>query len=197
MKYSVEPLLLEQQDHLKAGDLLVIRTNGSVSLVGRAALVPKEGFDAPHYFASYLLRLRPVLAEPVASWIGLWLASPYARRAIEKLAASSAGQHNIGLSALLRLSLPLPPVDEQGQILDVVRLRLDGVVNHESALERGVALATAQRQNILRAAFSGQLVPQDPNDEPASVLLERIRAQRAAAPAKQSARRGSAAKMRA
>jgi type I restriction enzyme S subunit len=39
----------------------------------------------------------------------------------------------------------------------------------------------AQRQVILRAAFSGQLVPQDPNDEPASVLLERIRAQRQAA----------------
>ena len=40
--------------------------------------------------------------------------------------------------------------------------------------------STAQRQNILRAAFSGQLVPQDPADEPASVLLERIRAERAA-----------------
>jgi type I restriction enzyme S subunit len=40
--------------------------------------------------------------------------------------------------------------------------------------------SAAQRQNILRAAFAGQLVPQDPNDEPASVLLERIRAERAA-----------------
>ena len=39
--------------------------------------------------------------------------------------------------------------------------------------------AAAQRQNILRAAFSGQLIPQDPGDEPASVLLERIRAERA------------------
>ena len=41
-------------------------------------------------------------------------------------------------------------------------------------------MASAQRQNILRAAFSGQLVPQDPADEPASVLLARIREQRAA-----------------
>ncbi|HNM44236.1 MAG TPA: restriction endonuclease, partial [Plasticicumulans sp.] len=50
----------------------------------------------------------------------------------------------------------------------------------EQAVELALKQTAAQRQNILRAAFSGQLVPQDPNDEPASVLLERIRAERAA-----------------
>lgn len=49
-----------------------------------------------------------------------------------------------------------------------------------TAIERSLKQSTAQRQNILRAAFAGQLVPQDPNDEPASVLLQRIRAERAA-----------------
>lgn len=53
----------------------------------------------------------------------------------------------------------------------------------------------AQRQNILRAAFCGQLVPQDPNDEPASVLLERIRAQRSASADKPAARRPRKAKI--
>ncbi|MDZ7622158.1 MAG: hypothetical protein U5O69_07170 [Candidatus Competibacteraceae bacterium] len=48
------------------------------------------------------------------------------------------------------------------------------------AIEYGLKQSSAQRQNILKAAFSGQLVPQDPNDEPASVLLERIRAERVA-----------------
>ena len=48
----------------------------------------------------------------------------------------------------------------------------------ERAIEMRLKQSTAQRQNILRAAFSGQLVPQDPNDEPASVLLERIRTER-------------------
>lgn len=47
-------------------------------------------------------------------------------------------------------------------------------------VEKALKQAAAQRQNILRAAFSGQLVPQDPTDEPAGVLLERIRAERAA-----------------
>jgi len=54
---------------------------------------------------------------------------------------------------------------------------------------------TAQRQNILRAAFSGQLVPQDPNDEPASVLLERLRAQRGASGDKPATRRPRKAKI--
>ncbi len=53
-------------------------------------------------------------------------------------------------------------------------------VTQLTAIEQALKQSTAQRQNILRAAFTGQLVPQDPNDEPASVLLARIRAERAA-----------------
>ena len=48
------------------------------------------------------------------------------------------------------------------------------------SVELALKQSSAQRQNILKAAFSGQLVPQDPNDEPANVLMERIRAERAA-----------------
>ena len=50
----------------------------------------------------------------------------------------------------------------------------------ELPIEHSLRQSAAQRQNILRAAFAGELVPQDPSDEPASVLLERIRAERAA-----------------
>lgn len=63
----------------------------------------------------------------------------------------------------------------------------------ESNTNLSLKQSTAQRQNILRAAFAGQLVPQDPNDEPASALLARIRAERAAqAPARKP--RGHSAK---
>ncbi len=58
----------------------------------------------------------------------------------------------------------------------------------------GLKQASAQRQNILKAAFSGRLVPQDPNDEPASMLLERIRAERAARAAGRATTRGRKAK---
>ncbi len=58
--------------------------------------------------------------------------------------------------------------------------QLSNVAEQEKATKISLKQSTAQRKNILKAAFSGQLVPQDPNDEPASVLLERIRAERAA-----------------
>ena len=58
-------------------------------------------------------------------------------------------------------------------------------------MEFSIKQAAAQRQNILRAAFSGQLVAQDPHDEPASALLERIRAERAAQGAQPRKRRAA------
>jgi type I restriction enzyme S subunit len=66
-------------------------------------------------------------------------------------------------------------------LLAQLELQIEQIIQQEQAIELGIKQSTAQRQNILRAAFAGQLVPQDPNDEPASVLLERIRAERAAA----------------
>ena len=60
------------------------------------------------------------------------------------------------------------------------RQALNGAREQDQAIEYGLKQSSAQRQNILKAAFSGQLVPQDPNDEPANVLMERIRAERAA-----------------
>ena len=76
--------------------------------------------------------------------------------------------------------IALPPIREQERILEEYVVALNS--NEEMAASIAISLqqSTAQRQNILRAAFSGQLVPQDPHDEPASVLLERIRAERAA-----------------
>ena len=69
---------------------------------------------------------------------------------------------------------------QQERILEEYVVALNS--NEEMAASIAISLqqSTAQRQNILRAAFSGQLVPQDPHDEPASALLERIRAERAA-----------------
>ena len=77
-------------------------------------------------------------------------------------------------------SFPLPPLGEQSEIVVSVAARLKENDDISEAIELALKQSAAQRQNILKAAFSGQLVPQDPSDEPASELLARIRAERAA-----------------
>ena len=86
--------------------------------------------------------------------------------------------------------LPMPPLVEQEQIVSVVEEQFSSCDNFEDVIERRLEYAQALRQSILKAAFAGKLVPQDPNDEPASVLLERIRAERAARPKPARGRRG-------
>lgn len=86
------------------------------------------------------------------------------------------------------LCVPLPPIDEQLEIICLLTLQLESTFEQEKSIHKSLKQAAAQRQNILRAAFAGQLVPQDPNDEPASVLLERIRAERASQASTKKAR---------
>ena len=76
------------------------------------------------------------------------------------------------------LVVPLPPLAEQRRIVAEVERRLSVVQQAEAAVEASMIRAKRLHQSILKQAFSGKLVPQDPNDEPASVLLERIRAER-------------------
>ena len=75
--------------------------------------------------------------------------------------------------------LPIPPASEQERIAAELDRRLSVVANLEGCVDQAIARADRLRQAILKRAFEGKLVPQDPNNEPASVLLERIRAKRA------------------
>ena len=93
--------------------------------------------------------------------------------------ASGGVQPNLNLQIVKSIAVPLPPADEQVEVARVLEMQLEQVEQQVAAVAHGLKQSAAQRKNILQAAFSGRLVPQDPNDEPASVLLARIRAERA------------------
>ena len=119
--------------------------------------------------------------EVPPEFVYFWLWSRY-----DETRRGSSGNNQPALNKSLVRAMPVPiaPVDEMREIAERLGVQFASIEMQEREIDLLLRMAAAQRQNILRAAFSGQLVPQDPNDEPASVLLERIRAERqASAPA--------------
>ena len=102
------------------------------------------------------------------------------REGLERFAPATA-QKNLNLKVLSDLAVPLPPIAEQHRIVAEVERLLSVTNQTETTVEANLTRAERLRQSILKQAFSGKLVPQGRNDEPASALLERIRAEREAA----------------
>jgi type I restriction enzyme S subunit len=92
--------------------------------------------------------------------------------------APATAQKNINLEILYKEAIPLPPVIEQLTIVKYLNAGLENIKLQKTATALGLKQSEAQRKNILKSAFSGLLVPQDPSDEPASILLEKIKKER-------------------
>lgn len=164
-------------DFVEPGDMLLIRTNGSKSLTGRAVVVATP-LARKITFASYLIRYRLVGEKLLWSWIALAWDSNVLRSSIEGRAKTTAGQYNLSLSGLADVPLPLPPFAEQRVIVDDANRRLLAADKFTTRLDDQLAEARRARSSILRKAFLGSLVPQDPRDQPASVILEQATAEK-------------------
>jgi len=149
-------------------------------------LVPR---DHPHLILSdKSLRLVPVPGV-AAAWLLLALRSRPVREQIEVLATGTKeSMRNISQAKLRSVEVALPPVEEQARIVTEVERQMSFLAACEQTVAAGLARSSALRRSVLKAAFEGRLVPQDPTDEPASVLLERIRTERVAAPKAKSLR---------
>ena len=161
---------------LSSGDLLFNRTN-SPELVGKTAVF--RGTPAACSFASYLIRIR-LAPEASAAFLSAFVNSLFGRRWVKSVVTQVVGQANVNGTKLRQLAIPLPPIAEQFRIVAEAERRLSVVDELEATVEKNIARCARLCQSILKMAFEGRLVPQDPNDEPASVLLERIRSTRAA-----------------
>lgn len=161
---------------LKRGDVLVIRSNGSISIVGKCALVSKA--EEQYLFAGYLIRLRPNPAVLLPDYLAALLSSHLLRTQIERAAKSTSGVNNINSGEIQSLLAPLCGFREQAALVEQLSAYLSAADVMETEITKELLRAESLRQSILKRAFSGQLVPQDPNDEPASALLDRIRAER-------------------
>ncbi|ODR88867.1 restriction endonuclease subunit S [Sinorhizobium alkalisoli] len=165
---------------LVEGDLLVIRSNGSVDLVGRSAVV--NAAAAGMLFAGYLIRIRLDLKKALPQFVQHWMQSSAVRRAIENAAKSTSGVNNVNSQQLQALKLQLPPLEEQQEIVRRIESAFAKIDCLAAEARRALELVGRLDEAILAKAFRGELVPQDEGDEPAEKLLERIRAERAAAP---------------
>lgn len=158
---------------LKIGDILMIRSNGSVSLIGKTAMVTQseEGFA----YAGYLIRLRPNLSLIDPRYLNYYLSSYEIRLQIELPARSTSGVNNINSTEVKKLAIAVPPLEEQKEIVKRVKALFRKCDLIEQRYLNAKAYTDKLTQSILAKAFRGELVPQDSNDEPAEVLLERIR----------------------
>ena len=161
---------------LKEDDILTIRSNGSVDLVGRCSIIRKINTDK--LYAGYLIRLRPFSNLVDSRYLLNILESQDLRNQIELKAKSTSGVNNINSGELSSLIIPLCSKDEQIKIADELESQFSVIDNLEKTIESGLQKSEALRQSILKKAFEGKLVPQDPTDEPASELLKRIQAEK-------------------
>jgi len=156
---------------LEPGDLLFNRTN-SAELVGKTAVYRENHPKAS--FASYLIRVQlhpDVLPDSVSFYIN----SIFGRQYIASVVSQQVGQANVNGTKLANMPIPLAPLAEQHRIVAEVERRLSVVQELEQTISASLKRATRLRQAILKRAFEGELVEQNPRDEPAEALLERIK----------------------
>ena len=159
---------------LKRGDIL-LNEGQSLELVGRPAMYRDEIPGA--CFQKTLLRFRAFPA--VLPEFALLVFRAYLRTGrFQRAAKWTTSMAHLSAVRFGPMFFPLPPLEVQHRIVACAEREITLLSNVRSAIAASKSRAARLRQAILTKAFSGQLIPQDPNDEPASALLERIRAER-------------------
>jgi type I restriction enzyme S subunit len=159
---------------LSYGDIL-LNEGQSMELVGRPAMYRDEMPGV--CFTNSLVRFR--VYDGVDTDYALKVFLAYLKNGrFQRIATITVNIAHLGAGRFSEIEFPLPPMEEQAAISEEVDRHFSLIDAAEKAITLSQARATHLRQSILKQAFEGKLVPQNPTDEPASVLLEQLRTSR-------------------
>jgi type I restriction enzyme S subunit len=161
---------------LQLDDLLFTRYNGTLEYVGVCARVDKVCDE--YVYPDKLIRAQCDPGRALPAYVEVAFGADSVRSQVEGCVKSSAGQKGISGADLKGIRFSLPPIEEQQEILRRTQALFTLADHLETRLTVARKIVDRLTPALLAKAFRGELVPQDPGDEPASVLLERIRAAR-------------------
>ena len=208
---SVRPKEVDFQDHrflecedktkniysLRDRDLLFTRYNGSLEFVGVCGIVTGIG-DKTYLYPDKLIRVRTDEKQLLPEYAELYFCCASTRKTITDFVKSTSGQKGISGKDLKSVDVSYPNVGAQKEIVRLVDQYFVYANTIEAQVKKAQARVDNLTQSILAKAFRGELVAQDPNDEPADKLLERITEARKEAEAlAKAAKKAEAAKKRA
>jgi type I restriction enzyme, S subunit len=186
--YGASGIIDHVDDYLFDGSFLLLAEDGA-NLLARSTPIAFQAHG--RFWVNNHAHVLKTIAECPLGYLETFFNATDLKFYITGSAQPKLTQRNMN-----RIDVPLPPLAEQQRIVDEVERRLTVVGELEKQVEAARRRAERLRQAILKHAFEGKLVPQDPADEPASVLLARIKAERDAGEGKARDRGGKPAQMR-
>lgn len=156
-----------------AGDILINRVN-SIEYLGKCCEI--KGLQEPVVFESNIMKTRVLSSLASNFYVTSYLSSYFGRGRLCSNAKHAVNQASINQTDVSMTPIPLVQLDEQFVISEYLSAQFTEIDQLDQAIITSLRQAEALHQSILKKAFSGQLVPQDPNDEPAAELLARIEA---------------------
>lgn len=171
-----------EEHYLRVGDVIINSTGGGT--VGRTGYVDEYVFkEYPKFVADSHITVVRGDAFVYGRYLYYYLLSPFIQTGLEERCSGSTNQIELGTETIRNYRFPLPPLAEQHRIVAKIEELMPLVEKYGAAQdtldEWNKSLPEKLKKSILQEAIQGRLVPQDPSDEPASALLERMRAEKA------------------